>query len=241
MKSHPAFDAGIERQAKGMMKNRYEINRLEKQDSWRMFRIIGEFVEGFDLLPNYLPAVTVYGSARIQEDSPYYELARNLGEALSREGYTVITGGGPGLMESANRGAFEAKGQSIGLNVELPMEQKANPYLTQGMSFRYFFVRKVMLVKYATGFILLPGGFGTLDEFFETLTLIQTGKIKPFPVVLLGREFWSGLVDWMQDQVLNRGLVGKDDLSLFHLTDDVDDAVAHINEYRSNNDSVTPP
>ena len=203
-----------------------------------MFRIIGEFVEGFDILPNYLPAVTVYGSARISEDSPSYAQALELGQALAREGYTVITGGGGGVMESANRGAFDAGGKSIGLNVELPQEQKPNPYLTYGLSFRYFFVRKVMLVKYATGFVLLPGGFGTLDEFFETLTLIQTGKIKPFPVVLLGTEFWGGLVEWMKQHMVDRGLVGKDDLSLFLLTDDVEHAVAYINQYRKDNGEI---
>ena len=203
-----------------------------------MFRIIGEFVEGFDILPNYLPAVTVYGSARISEDSPSYAQALELGQALAREGYTVITGGGGGVMESANRGAFDAGGKSIGLNVELPQEQKPNPYLTYGLSFRYFFVRKVMLVKYATGFVLLPGGFGTLDEFFETLTLIQTGKIKPFPVVLLGTEFWGGLVEWMKQHMVDRGLVGKDDLSLFLLTDEVEHAVAYINQYRKDNGEI---
>jgi len=203
-----------------------------------MFRIIGEFVEGFDILPNYLPAVTVYGSARISEDSPSYAQALELGQALAREGYTVITGGGGGVMESANRGAFDAGGKSIGLNVELPQEQKPNPYLTYGLSFRYFFVRKVMLVKYATGFVLLPGGFGTLDEFFETLTLIQTGKIKPFPVVLLGTEFWGGLVEWMKQHMVDQGLVGKDDLSLFLLTDEVEHAVAYINQYRKDNGEI---
>ena len=223
------------------MLNRYEINQLEKQESWRMFRIIGEFVEGFDALPNYLPAVTVYGSARIKEGSPYYGLARTLGQALANAGYTVITGGGPGLMESANRGAFEHNGTSIGLNVELPHEQKPNPYVTVSMSFRYFFVRKVMLVKYATGFILLPGGYGTLDEFFETITLIQTRKIRPFPVVLLGQDYWKGLVDWMRDRMLADGMIAAHDLDLFHVTDDVHDAVAHIDRFRQTQDASLPP
>lgn len=212
-------------------KNRYEINKLEKHESWRLFRIIGEFVEGFDVLPNFLPAVTVYGSARIKEDTEYYDMARRLGGALADAGFTVITGGGPGLMESANRGAYETDGRTIGLNVELPMEQKPNPYLTLGLSFRYFFVRKVMLVKYATGFILLPGGFGTLDELFETLTLIQTRKIKPFPVILLGKKYWEGLVAWMRDRLLQDGLISPEDIDLFHVTDEVDDAVAHVKKY----------
>lgn len=222
-------------------KNHYEINKLEKQDSWRMFRILGEFVEGFDTLPNYLPAVTVYGSARITEDSPYYDLSRRLGRALVNEGFTVITGGGPGVMESANRGAFESKGRSIGLNVELPREQKPNPFLSLSLSFRYFFVRKVMLVKYATAFILLPGGYGTLDEFFETLTLIQTNKIKPFPVVLLGQDYWSGLVDWIRERVLGEEMISPEDIDLFHITDSVDEAIALVRQYRRNQDSSAPP
>jgi len=222
-------------------RNRYEINQLEKQESWRLFRIIGEFVEGFDELPNYLPAVTVYGSARIKEGSPYYDLARELGRALTDAGYTVTTGGGPGLMESANRGAFERGGTSIGLNVELPREQKPNRYLSVALSFRYFFVRKVMLVKYATAFILLPGGYGTLDEFFETVTLIQTRKIRPFPVVLMGRAYWSGLVTWMRERMLADGLISPEDLELFHVTDDVQDAVAHVNRFRQDQDDSLPP
>lgn len=223
------------------MANRYEINQLEKQESWRMFRIIGEFVEGFDTLPRYLPAVTVYGSARVGEDSPYYNLSRELGRALCQAGYTVITGGGPGLMESANRGAYEQGGTSIGLNVELPREQKPNAYLTLSLSFRYFFVRKVMLVKYATAFILLPGGYGTLDEFFETITLIQTNKIRPFPVVLLGADYWGGLVDWMRERMLGDGLIGPEDLELFHVTDDVAQAIAHLERYRNDQDASLPP
>jgi uncharacterized protein (TIGR00730 family) len=223
------------------MLNRYEINQLEKQESWRLFRIIGEFVEGFDELPNHLPAVTVYGSARISQGSPYAELARSLGAALAAAGYSVITGGGPGLMESANRGAIEQGGTSIGLNVELPHEQKPNAFLSVSLSFRYFFVRKVMLVKYATGFILLPGGYGTLDELFETLTLIQTRKIRPFPVVLLGRDYWAGLLDWMRERMLGEGLIAPEDLELFHVTDDVADAVAHVERYRRRRDDSVPP
>ena len=223
------------------MRNRYEINKLEKQESWRLFRIIGEFVEGFDVLPNYLPAVTVYGSARMLESSPYYDLARELGQGLAAAGYTVITGGGPGLMESANRGAFEQGASSIGLNVELAREQKPNAFLTLSLSFRYFFVRKVMLVKYATGFILLPGGFGTLDELFETLTLIQTRKIRPFPVVLLGTGFWQGLMQWLRERVLADRLISPEDLELFLVTDSVSEAVAHVNRYRQAMDASDPP
>jgi uncharacterized protein (TIGR00730 family) len=223
------------------MANRYEINQLEKQESWRLFRIIGEFVEGFDELANYLPAVTVYGSARTPEGTPHYALGRKLGSALAQAGYTVITGGGPGSMEAANRGAIESGGTSIGLNVELPREQKPNAYLNVSLSFRYFFVRKVMLVKYATGFILLPGGYGTLDEFFETITLIQTRKIRPFPVVLMGRAYWQGLLDWMRGRLLAEGMIAPDDLDLFHVTDDVQDAVARIEHYRQGQDDSLPP
>lgn len=222
-------------------KNHYEINQLEKQDSWRMFRILGEFVDGFDVLPNYLPAVTVYGSARTPESNPYYQLSMDLGKALVEEGFTVITGGGPGVMESANRGAFENDGRSIGLNVELPMEQKPNPYLSLSLSFRYFFVRKVMLVKYASAFILLPGGYGTMDELFETLTLIQTRKIKPFPVVLIGKDYWQGLLDWMKERMLGEDMISPEDMDLFHLTDSVEEAISLVKKYRPGNDHSSPP
>jgi hypothetical protein len=220
---------------------RFEINELEKQESWRMFRIIGEFVEGFDVLPEFLPAVTVFGSARVGEDHPYYAIGRRLGGALAEKGYTVLTGGGLGTMEAANRGAFEHKGRSIGLNIELPHEQTPNRYTNRSLSFRYFFVRKVMLVKYSTGFFLLPGGFGTLDEAFETITLIQTRKIKPFPVVMLGKAFWGGLVDWIRDRALKEGLVSPEDLSLLRVTDDIDEAVELVEAHRRLTDASTPP
>lgn len=206
-----------------------------------MFRILGEFVDGFDVLPNYLPAVTVYGSARTPESNPYYQLSMDLGKALVEEGFTVITGGGPGVMESANRGAFENDGRSIGLNVELPMEQKPNPYLSLSLSFRYFFVRKVMLVKYASAFILLPGGYGTMDELFETLTLIQTRKIKPFPVVLIGKDYWQGLLDWMKERMLGEDMISPEDMDLFHLTDSVEEAISLVKKYRPGNDHSSPP
>ena len=212
--------------------NHYEINELEKREAWRLFRIIGEFVDGFDVLPQFLPAVTVYGSARLAEGHPYYDLSRRLAKALVAEGFSVLTGGGPGLMEGANRGAMEGEGRSLGLNIELPHEQNMNAYLTRGLSFRYFFVRKVMLVKYASAFFLLPGGYGTLDELFETLTLIQTKKIRPFPVILLGVEFWSGLVEWIRAEMLTRGTVAEEDLALFHLTDDVDEAVRLAKKFK---------
>lgn len=223
------------------MVNSYEINELEKKEAWRLFRIIGEFVEGFDVLPQFLPAVTVYGSARVKEDHPYYKLARELSQALAREGFSVLTGGGAGIMEAANRGAKEGGGNSIGLNIELPMEQVSNPYITFGLSFRYFFVRKVMMVKYASAFFLLPGGLGTLDELFETLTLLQTKKIKPFPVVLLGEEYWAGLLDWIKKRVLAEGMISESDMDLFHLTDDVEEAISLVKNYMAEKGQSSPP
>ncbi|MDH4246699.1 MAG: TIGR00730 family Rossman fold protein [Deltaproteobacteria bacterium] len=222
-------------------RHRYVINQLEKEESWRLFRIIGEFVEGFDILPNYLPAVTVYGSARTQPGMPDYETALTLGRRLAECGYTVITGGGPGAMEAANRGAHEAGGNSIGLNVELPREQKPNAFLNLSLSFRYFFVRKVMLVKYATAFILLPGGFGTLDEMFEILTLVQTHKVAPFPIVMLGKDYWGGLVTWMKKEMLSRHLISPEDMNLFHVTDDVEEAIRLVEAFSTAKDAGTPP
>jgi hypothetical protein len=220
---------------------RFEINELEKKDSWRVFRIIGEFVEGFDVLPDYLPAVTIYGSARTRAGHPYYELARKLGRAMAERGFTVLTGGGPGVMEGANLGAYEIRRPSIGLNIELPMEQLPNKYATLTMKFRYFFVRKVMLVKYSSAFFLLPGGFGTLDEMFETLTLIQTHKIRPFPVIMIGTRYWGGLIAWLRERTLAEGLISPEDMKLFHLTDDLDEAIAVVEAHQRAMDASTPP
>lgn len=223
------------------MINSYEINELEKREAWRLFRIIGEFVEGFDVLPQFLPAVTIYGSARVDEDHPSYKLARDLAQALTEEGFSVLTGGGPGIMEAANRGAKEGGGNSIGLNIELPGEQIINSYLTFGLSFRYFFVRKVMLVKYASAFFLLPGGLGTLDELFETLTLIQTKKIRPFPVVLLGTDYWAGLLSWIRERTLKEGMISEADLNLFHVTDDIQEAVGVVKRSMAEKEQFSPP
>jgi hypothetical protein len=220
---------------------RYEINELEKKDSWRMFRIIGEFVEGFDVLADFLPAVTIYGSARTRAGHPYYELARQVGRAMAERGFTVFTGGGPGVMEGANLGAHEINKPSIGLNIELPMEQMPNKYASMTMKFRYFFVRKVMLVKYSSAFFLLPGGLGTLDEMFETLTLIQTHKIKPFPVLMIGKAYWGGLIDWLRERVLAEGMISAEDLQMFHLTDDIDEAIALVEAHQRALDGSTPP
>ena len=206
----------------------FELNHLCNEEAWRLFRIIGDFVEGFDALPAFLPAVTVYGSARVKEGGRVYQLAREVGAELAKAGFTVFTGGGPGVMEAANRGALEAGGKSVGLNIELPHEQKPNPYTTLTLHFHYFFVRKVMLVRYATAFVLLPGGLGTLDEFFETILLIQTSKIQPFPVVLVGRDYWSGLVEWLKGEVFRRGYIDEDDLDIFGVVDTAKEAVERI-------------
>lgn len=201
-------------------------------ESWRVLRIQGEFVEAIDVLCKLPPAVSVFGSARLPEDSPHYQSAVECGKHLVNAGFAVITGGGPGIMEAANRGAFEAGGTSVGLNIALPQEQESNPYQTLELDFRYFFIRKVMFVKYARGFVIYPGGFGTLDEFFESLTLIQTLKIQPFPVVLVGRDYWSSLIEWMRTSLAEEfETIHGDDLDLFSLVDDPADAVKIITDH----------
>jgi len=189
-------------------------------DPWRTLRILSEFVDGFDALAGIPPAISVFGSARIGRDDPMYEAARAVGAELARGGFAVITGGGPGVMEAANRGCREAEGLSVGCNIELPFEQIPNPYLDLLVDFHYFFVRKTMFVKYAEGFVVFPGGFGTLDELFESLTLIQTGKVRHFPVVLYGSAYWQGLLDWLREEVLATGKISPVDLELVHVTDD---------------------
>jgi uncharacterized protein (TIGR00730 family) len=194
-------------------------------DPWRVMRIQAEFVEGFGSLAELGKAVSVFGSARTRSGTPDYLLAEQLGAALTRAGYAVITGGGPGVMEAVNKGACEAGGVSVGLGIELPFEQRLNDYIDIGINFRYFFARKTMFVKYAQAFCVLPGGFGTMDELFEALTLVQTRKVTRFPIVLLGVDYWSGLVDWIRDSMLPRGMVGEADLALVSVTDDIDEAV----------------
>jgi len=211
-------------------------------DTWRALRILSEFVEGFDALAHVGPAVTVFGSARTPRDHPVYEQARTIGRKLAEAGYAVITGGGPGTMEAANRGGREGGGLSIGCNIELPHEQGLNDYVDLGVEFRYFFARKTMFVKYADGFVILPGGFGTMDELFEALTLIQTGKVRHFPVVLVGRAYWQGLLDWIRDTLVATGAVDSKDMDLLLLTDDPDEAVALIQTHSvvgSSKDGVT--
>ena len=197
-------------------------------DPWRVLRIQSEFVEGFGLLAELGPAVSVFGSARTPRDSAGYALAERVGAALAEAGYAVITGGGPGVMEAANKGASQAGGTSVGLGIELPFEQGLNPWVDVGVNFRYFFARKTMFVKYARGFIVLPGGFGTLDELFEALTLVQTQKVTAFPLVLMGCSYWSGLVDWLTQTVVADGKASPQDMHLLHVTDDVDEAVAMV-------------
>jgi hypothetical protein len=199
-------------------------------DPWRVLRIQSEFVEGFGLLAELPAAVSVFGSARTGTDHPEYDTARQLGAALARAGFAVITGGGPGSMEAVNRGASEAGGVSVGLGIELPFEQRLNDWVDIGVNFRYFFARKTMFVKYAQAFVILPGGFGTLDEMFEALTLVQTRKVTRFPVILLGSAYWSGLLDWLRGTVAAAGKIAEADLSLLHVVDDVEDAVARIVE-----------
>jgi hypothetical protein len=200
------------------------------KDAWRALRILSEFVEGFETLSQVSRAVSVFGSARSKQDSPECEMAEALGAALARAGYAVITGGGPGVMEAANRGATEAGGLSIGLGIELPTEQGLNEWCDIGIDFRYFFVRKTMFVKYARAFVVLPGGFGTMDELFESLTLVQTRKVVRFPVVLMGSAYWSGLLDWIRDTMGGEGKINPGDIDLVCVTDDPDRAVAHIVE-----------
>ncbi len=197
-------------------------------DSWRTFRIMGEFVNGFDELATITRGVSIFGSARTRPDDPMYEAARQTGYLLGAAGFEIITGGGPGIMQAGNQGAHEAKAISVGCNIELPFEQMANPYLTKSLTFKYFMVRKTMFIKYSNAYIIFPGGFGTMDELFEALTLIQTKKIRNFPVVLFGSHYWQGLLQWLTTTMLNEKMVNADDLQLIHLTDSPRDAVDFI-------------
>jgi uncharacterized protein (TIGR00730 family) len=200
------------------------------RDLWSVFRIMSEFVEGFDTLRYLHPAVSIFGSSALPEKSKYYELARDIARKLSDAGFSIITGGGPSIMEAANRGGFEGKSKSVGLNIEIPHEQEPNKYQNISLLFRYFFARKVMFVKYASAFVIMPGGFGTLDELFEMLTLIQTEKVFHFPVILVGSDFWGGLLDWIVAGPIRTGTLSKDDLKFFSLTDDADEVVRIIKE-----------
>jgi uncharacterized protein (TIGR00730 family) len=212
--------------------NPYIANEFKDQDTWRMFRIMSEFVEGFEALRNIRPAVTLFGSARTLQNAEDYQMARKIGYGLSKKGFSVITGGGPGVMEAANLGAHEAGGRSVGCNIELPFEQKPNPYINLPVNFHYFFIRKVMFLRYTSAVVVLPGGFGTMDELFEVLTLVQTHKIDPFPVVLVNKKFWQGALDWIKNTVYaERKYIDKDDVNIFHLVDTPEEAIQIITKY----------
>ncbi len=213
------------------MVQEYEINDLAKEESWRMFRIMGELIEGFDDLSDIGPAVTIYGSARLKESDPLYSEVVEIASRLGKTGFAIITGGGPGVMEAANKGAFEAGATSVGLNIQLPTEQFPNSYTTRSITFHHFFVRKVMLVKYATAFIIMPGGLGTMDELSEVLTLIQTFKIRPFPVILFKSEYWRGFLDWLVDTVLASGFISEEDIDLLRVCDDPENVVEIVQSW----------
>ena len=209
----------------------YEINDFAIEESWRMFRIIGEMVSGFDRLSGVEPAVTIYGSARVRPGDDLYDVTAEIAERLGKVGFNIITGGGPGIMEAANKGALSAGVMSIGLNIELPTEQSINPYTTMSLTFNHFFARKVMLAKYATAFVAMPGGLGTLDEVTEILCLIQTHKMRPFPVILFGTKYWTGLLKWMREATLAGGFISEEDLGLLVLCDDVQHVVDTVHEW----------
>ncbi len=225
-----------------MNQTKKDWNEIRSNDSWAIFKIMSEFVEGYERMAKIGPCVSVFGSARTKPDNKYYQIAVEVGRKLVEAGYGVITGGGPGIMEAGNKGASEAGGQSVGLNINLPFEQNYNPYIDpeHNLEFRYFFVRKVIFVKYAQGFIILPGGFGTIDELFEALTLIQTHKINPIPVVLIGKKYWQGMIDWITEAMhVQESNIHIDDLKLFALVDTADEAVQHIEEFYKSN-QLTP-
>ena len=206
-------------------------NDLMKRESWRMFQIMSEFVEGFEALAQIKPSVSIFGSARTSPDHPYYKLTEEVSRLLSDSGFAVVSGGGPGIMEAANRGAYAGKSPSVGLNIQLPQEQTGNPYQDISLSFRHFFARKVMFVKYASAYVVLPGGFGTLDEFAEILTLVQTGKSRRIPIILMGSDFWKGLIDWLKDKMISEGTISPEDMDLMQVIDEpravVDAIFAH--------------
>jgi len=209
----------------------YLIDALSIGESWRIFRIMAEFVEGIDSLSELGNAVTIFGSSRVKQDDPYYKKAEYLAHRLAEEGFSVITGGGPGIMEAGNRGAAEAGGKSVGMNIHLPFEQKPNPYANLSLDYRYFFVRKVMFIKCSMAYVVMPGGFGTLDELFEALTLIQTKRIKGFPVILMGSEFWQGLIDWIKETMVRENKISLNDLGIIEIIDEPEEVVRYIQKY----------
>lgn len=208
-------------------------NEIKSNDSWALFKIMGEFVNGFEKMAKIGPCVSIFGSARTKPENPYYQYAEKIGHLLTEKGFGVITGGGPGIMEAGNKGAKKGQGKSVGLGIELPFEAGLNPYVDfdKGIEFDYFFIRKVMFVKYSQGFIVMPGGLGTMDELFEALTLIQTHKIGRFPIVLFGSKFWKGLIDWLKDTLLKEGNISEKDFNLFRIVDTPEEAVFHIESF----------
>jgi uncharacterized protein (TIGR00730 family) len=213
------------------MEKQYLIDELSKEESWRIFRIMAEFVDSIEDLSAIHNAVTIFGSARIKPGDKYYQMAEKLGQLLAQNGFAVITGGGPGIMEAANKGAVEAGGKSVGMNIKLPFEQKPNPYANVQIDYKYFFIRKVMFVKYAVAYVIMPGGYGTMDEFFEAMTLIQTKRVKSFPLILVGRDYWQGLLDWLQSSMLQKGMILPFDLELIQVIDEPEEVVKHIKKY----------
>ncbi len=209
----------------------YLLDGLKPAESWRIFRIMAEFVDAIDTLSRVHQAVTIFGSARVKPGTPFYEKTQYLAAKLVNNGFSVITGGGPGVMEAANKGAAEAGGTSVGMNIQLPFEQKPNPYANIAINYHYFFIRKVMFVKYAMAYVILPGGFGTMDELFEALTLIQTRRIKGFPVILMGSEYWRGLIHWLKNTMLKEDMILPADLDLIQVIDDPDEVVKHIKKF----------
>ncbi|HPL96689.1 MAG TPA: TIGR00730 family Rossman fold protein [Smithellaceae bacterium] len=213
------------------MEKQYLIDSLTKGEAWRIFRIMAEFVESIEILSNVDNAVSIFGSARIKPEDKYYRMAEELSRLLVENGFAVITGGGPGIMEAGNKGAAEAGGKSVGMNIKLPFEQKPNPYANIPLDYKYFFIRKVMFIKYAVAYVIMPGGYGTMDEFFEALTLIQTRRVRSFPVILMGREYWQGLLDWLKDTMLKREMILPYDLDMIQVIDEPEEVVKHIKKY----------
>lgn len=213
------------------MEKQYLIDSLSKGESWRIFRIMAEFVESIEILSNVHNAVTIFGSARVQPGDKYYQMAEELSRLLAQNGFAVITGGGPGIMEAGNKGAAEAGGQSVGMNIKLPFEQKPNSYANLQLDYKYFFIRKVMFVKYALAYVIMPGGYGTMDEFFEALTLIQTKRVRSFPIILMGREYWQGLLDWLKNTMLRKEMILPFDLEMIQIIDEPEEVVKHIKKY----------
>jgi len=212
------------------MEKQFVIDDFKLGESWRLFKIMGEFVEGVESLHDLGPAVSIFGSARTRPEDPQYKKAQEIAARFVKEGFAVITGGGGGIMEAANRGASEAGGTSVGLNIRLPFEQKPNPYANVQLEFKYFFIRKVMFIKYAAAYVVLPGGFGTLDELFEVMTLVQTQRIRPFPIILAGVDYWSGLLEWIKSQLLSRHLISPDNMNIIQLLDSPEEIVATVSK-----------